>query len=167
MSSDSVTQEQRPAILISTVRLGAPETVPVEASSLYTFPDALPGLDDSHRYALIADAAYLPLQWLQSLDNGAVCLPVMDLSAIELGSLGEGIAQALTREEDKGRSAGRIMLVIRFDAAAEMFVVNLLAPIILDTRTGTGRQVILDKQSYPLRQPVRWDVSTHRFHLPC
>jgi len=155
---------QAPAegLLIATVRFGAAEHVVVAPSSLFSFPEALPGLPDSHRYALIGDESSAPLFWLQSLEEQAACLPVLESASLAVAGYAEHVGQSLGAEDD-----ARVFVVTRFDPEAGCFVVNLLAPVVLDQRAGTGRQVVLDSQGYPLRQAVQWDAAARNFTVPC
>lgn len=165
-----MTSMPTPELLLSdltiwTVRFGAPEQVAVPASSLYTFPEALPGLPESRRFALIAEEGYAPLRWLQSLDEGIICLPVLALEALPLPGYAAHVAAAAGL--DGADLGGRVLLVTHFDAEAGRFAVNLLAPIVLDHHGATGRQVILEQQSYPLRRHLEWDAARREFSLPC
>jgi hypothetical protein len=128
---------------------------------------------------LIQDSAYDPFRWLQSLDEVHFCLPVLDLAAVSLGGApasdsavannGHVYAADVAAVAGHGGDmfSGRILLVTRYDEAAGVFLVNLLAPIVLDGRTGTGRQLILDGRGYPLRQTLHWDARARKFGLPC
>lgn len=168
-----------PHLTIWTVRLGSPEQVAIDASCLYTFAEALPGLPESHRFALISDENYAPLQWLQSLDEWTICLPVLGLDAVEL----EGYAARVGEAIELDAASTRIMLVTHLGAPS--FAVNLLAPIVLDGQAGTGKQLILDLSGsehgapaatslatsggvrYALRQSITWDAQTRRFKPSC
>jgi len=156
-------------VLITTRRFGAPFEVLVSSSKLYSFPDALPGLPDSHRYALLDEEAYLPLRWLQSLDEDLVCLPVLALDALPMEGYPAHVAAAIGAGDDGVSSIGdhSIVLVIRFDQEEEAFVANLLAPVLLDHQRGAGKQVILEGTSYPLRQRLQWIPASRSFSLPC
>ena len=148
---------------IATVRFGAVEQVTVTPHDLYTFPEALPGLPDSHRYAVIGDERSAPLFWLQSLEEGPVCLPVVEVASLAVAGYAAHLGQTLGPEQE----AARVFVVTRFDPEANSFVVNLLAPVVLDQQAGTGRQIILEGQNYPLRQTVHWDGPTRTFTVPC
>ena len=156
-------------LTIWTVRFGAPEQVRVGAHSLYTFPEALPGLPQSHRFALIAEEAHAPLRWLQSLDESLICLPALGLEALAPAPLLHGYADQVGAADgalgDVAR--GGILLVTQFDARARRLAVNLAAPLVLDGPSATGRQVILERQSYPLRQHIEWDATAGEFRLLC
>ena len=158
--SSSIIDGTPTEVRIATMRFGAPESVSVSAADLYAFPEALPGLPDSHRYALVRDDAYAPLCWLQSLDEGPVCLPLLPLAALAVGGYAADVAEAIGA--DAARDA---LLVTRFDDAAGAFAVNMLAPIALDDAIATGRQIVLDglEKHYPLRQHVAWAAATRTF----
>lgn len=160
-----------PAFQIQTRRFGASEEVTVSASNLYAFPEAVPGLPDSHRYALVKDEAYGPLHWLQSLDDAAVCLPVLAVAALDVPGYAASVTRLLGDAGDAGDAGDgaegtRVLVVTRFDEAAGSFAVNLLAPIVLDARSATGRQVILEGQPHPIRQHIVWDAAAQVF-TPC
>lgn len=152
-------------LTIPTTRFGTLETAPLNAANLFTFPEALPGLPDSHRFGLIEDPAYVPLCWLQSLDEPQVCLPVVPLGALSLGDYAAQAGCALGL--DDAVAAVQVMLVTRYDGQTQGFVANMLAPIMLDPETGMGRQVVLEGHSYPLRQTLQWDPGQRTFGLPC
>lgn len=162
------------SLTVWTVRLGAPEQVVVSTSSLYTFTEAPPGLPESRRFALISDAMYAPLQWLQSLDEWEICLPVLPVAVVELDGYATDVAAAIGGGDDMDERAP-IMLVTHLGESS--FSVNLLAPIVLDMRTATGRQLILegrpryvgiaDGASYPLRQQIAWNPLTGTFRPSC
>lgn len=156
----------RAGLTIRTVRFGAPEQVTVDVSSLYTFAEAMPGLPESHRFALICDPAYAPLRWLQSLDEEVVCLPVLALDALAGDERTARIAAELGLTDD-AEERRQVLLVTHFDAAAGSFAVNMLAPVVLDAATATGHQAILEGQAYPLRQHITWDPHTRTFSAPC
>ncbi|MGH2390430.1 MAG: flagellar assembly protein FliW [Chloroflexota bacterium] len=150
-------------LTITTSRFGEAEQIVVPACALYTFPETLPGLPDSRRYALIGDESSAPLFWLQSLEEGPVCLPMVEVQGLQVEGYAEQVSEALGAEP----AAARVFVVTRFDPEHEGFIVNLLAPIVLDLDAGTGRQIILEGQSFPLRRAVRWDAEARVFIAPC
>ena len=152
-------------IAITTVGFGAPEVVNVAPSDLYAFPEGLAGLEESHRYALVSRPDAAPFQWLQSLDESLVCLPVLRLDAVAAGQYAAAVADVVGESEEALRE--RVLIVARFDQVKGTFLVNLLAPIVLDSLQGTGKQVVLDGRGYALRQPIQWDPSARQFRLPC
>ena len=150
---------------IPTTRFGTIEEASVDSSNLYTFPEALPGLPGSHRYALIEDSSYDPMCWLQSLEEPLVCLPVVPLAGTSLDQYAAIAARASGLQ--LAEVGACILLITRYDNHAQSFVANLLAPIVLEPATGTGRQIVLDGQQYQLRQALQWNAQQRSFGLPC
>ncbi len=150
-------------LTIVTSRFGAAEQVVVPPSALYTFPVALPGLPDSRRFVLIGDEGSAPLFWLQSLEEGLVCLPLVDVNGLQV----EGYAASVHQTVGAERETSHVFVVARFDPENGGFLVNLLAPVVLDRRDCLGRQIILEGQNFPLRRTVSWDAVARMFIASC
>jgi flagellar assembly factor FliW len=150
-------------LTVVTSRFGAAEQVVVPPSALFTFPEALPGLPDSRRFVLIGDEASAPLFWLQSLEEGAVCLPLVDVRGLQVEGYAASVHQAIGAEHE----TSYVFVVARFDPGTDGFLVNLLAPVVLDQRDCLGRQIILEGQDFPLRRAVTWDASARMFIASC
>jgi flagellar assembly factor FliW len=150
-------------LTIVTSRFGAAEQVVVPPSALFTFPEALPGLPDSRRFVLIGDKDSAPLFWLQSLEEGAVCLPLVDVRGLQVEGYAASVHQAIGVEHE----TSYVFVVARFDPETGGFLVNLLAPVVLDQHDCLGRQIILEGQNFPLRRAVSWDPSIRMFIASC
>jgi len=123
--------------LLRTTRFG---TLNVASEDVIVFPAGLLGLEDCREWILLSDASNEALGWLQSLSRPETALAVVsprrfvpqyrfrtyrsELSPLELSGLDE--AQVLTIvSQDDGRP-----------------VLNLKAPIVLNLRTRTARQIV-------------------------
>ena len=135
---------------IHTTRFGM-----LEASSddVLTFPAGLPGLEDCRRWVLLADRDDQRLAWLQSLNRPDVALAVVNprrfvpdyqlrLSRGDLAPLGlDGVEDAVVLAVVGGQ----------YDAAGRFAAtLNLKAPLVVNPRRRTGRQVVCYGDS-PLR----------------
>ncbi|MDI3298856.1 MAG: flagellar assembly protein FliW [Bacillota bacterium] len=147
---------------VETSRFG---TVEVEEERVIRFPDGLVGMPLDRRWTLLDVAPRAPreeanpgspppLRWLQSLDHGDVALVVVDPLAFWPG-YGEALAEAA--EEAGGGPAGGCLLLCVAVVPPERpleTTVNLRAPLVVDPVRRLGRQVILDDERWPLRQPL-------------
>lgn len=138
---------------VTTRRYGPVETVEVTAAQLYEFSPGLVGFPEYQRFALIPDED-APIEWLQSLDDPGITFAVVEPFLFAPGyafELTDADAEALglARPAD---AAVRCVLTIRAQAAA--ITANLMAPVILNTRTRRGRQVVLQDSGWPMRFPV-------------
>jgi flagellar assembly factor FliW len=130
---------------LRTTRFG---TLNVSPDDVITAPSGLPGLEDCRQWVLLADSVNDALGWLQSATRPETALPVVsprrfvpdyrfrayrsELAPLELASLDEAHVLAVVSEHD-----GRLTL-------------NLKAPIVVNIRTRTARQVVVN-DDHPLQ----------------
>lgn len=123
--------------LLRTTRFG---TLNVVTDDVIEFPAGLLGLEDCHQWILLSDANNEALGWLQCLSRPETALAVVsprrfvpeyrfrtyrsELAPLDLAALDE--AQVLT-------------IVSHFDGRP---VLNLKAPIVVNLRTRTARQIV-------------------------
>lgn len=140
------------AVLIQSERWGE---VDVADERVFVLPDGLVGFPGPLRIALLDDrTADADAMWLQVADAPGLAfsaivpwprfphyepeLPVEDQAAL-----------ALERADD-----AMVVCLLAGDDDARPSTANLLAPVVMNTRTGIGRQVVLWESSWPLRAPV-------------
>ena len=133
-------------VTVESSRFGTVD-VPVEA--VIEFPAGLIGLG-GRRFALVAGDDQGTFRWLQSLDDGALALPVtspwqffpgyeVELSDPDTERLGEA-------------SDLEVWVTVRTGGALSDFSANLRAPILI--ANGLGHQVINEAQDAPVRAPL-------------
>lgn len=136
---------------IRTLKFGE---VDVPEERLLQFPDGIPGFPQLGRCCLLPQEAAPGLRWLQSVDDPALVFLTLEPHLvfpnyhIELPEA-DAVALGLT---DPGRAAVLAMVTISADGSA--ISANLAAPIVINTETLLARQVIMDGDSYPVRQPI-------------
>lgn len=133
-------------MIIESDQLG---TVDVDESKIVSVPDGLLGFPDVVRFAVVDagdDATYF---WLQAVDDPQLAF----LAAVPWAffpdyapvlSDADQEALGLTRPED---AALFCLLTITDDAVTA----NLLGPLVVNTATGIGRQVVLGDSDYSTR----------------
>jgi len=136
---------------IETVRFGSVE---VDEAKLIMFDEGIPGLDEYRKYALIQFEESYPIVWLQSVEEGAICLPVMDtftvLSDYVFDISDEDVGElALKRPEDL-----HVVSVVVIPNDIKGMTANLAAPIIINTISGKAKQIMLTGSEYNVRAPV-------------
>lgn len=128
-------------------------TISIEEDALYHFPEGLYGFEDTQEYCVFSqnfdeDIAFLYLQAKESLDpcflvfepwdlypGYAPSLPEVDLNALEVNGPEELIFLAITT----------------ISPNPEELSLNVKSPVVLNPKTRTGRQVILENRDYPIR----------------
>jgi flagellar assembly factor FliW len=119
------------------------------------FPTGLPGYPDDNNFVLLdMEETNDTFFWLQSVDDGEVCFPMMDVYKIipeydphvdpeELADLGEieGISLEIYN-----------IAVIPEDISLAR--VNLRAPVIINVATRRGKQIVCSNEEYAVRHMI-------------
>jgi len=140
---------------IDTVRFG---TVEVDDKKLLVFDSGIPGLEEYQKYALLQFEESYPIIWLQAVDDGGVCLPVLDTFAVLTGYVFD-IDDADVKELSlKGPEDLHVLSVLVIPDDLRGMTANLAAPIVINTGTGKAKQIILGGGEYNVRVPVFADI---------
>jgi len=140
---------------IQTVRFGPVE---VDESKLITFGDGIPGLEEYKEYALLQFEESYPIIWLQSIDEGGVCLPVLDTYAVLAGYVFDIDDEDVKELGLKGAEELHVVNVLVIPDDIRGMTANLAAPIIINTATGKAKQILLASSDYNVRVPVFMDI---------
>ena len=135
--------------------LYALESEPVE------FPLGLIGLEDWQQFSLVVHPEDEPLRQLQALDDERVSLIIANPWHIVpeyTVVLSEADAQALQYRGPKVLQADaddtEVYCILSVQAEPFNVTANLLGPVVINWRTGLGRQVILADTNYDPRFPI-------------
>ena len=132
-------------------------TIEVEDSALIEFPAGLIGLPGT-RWALIAAGPDSPFQWLHSLEDEDLALPVTSPwtffpdYAVELSDADT------ERVGGEDPDAVEVLVTVRASAELSEFSANLRAPIVI--HEGRGFQVINEAADAPMRAPLGLERDT-------
>lgn len=130
-----------------------------DESAVLTFPLGLPAFEHLSRFLLIEEPSVAPLVFLQSLDEGAVCLPLLpalqvepdyelSLSPDDLETLGFTASEQLPGENALG------CFVVITAPGAGAVTANLAAPVVVNLSMRLGVQAVRFDTRYSYRQPV-------------
>jgi flagellar assembly factor FliW len=122
-------------------------TQTVDPDTLLNFPDGLPGFDELKRYKLFHEDGTATLFYLQSVDDPAVRLPVVDPGLFQVDYQITLNDMELSRLQlDDPADAAVLVTVSRKDTAADGGIhANFMGPIIINTRARVGLQKALNR----------------------
>ena len=129
------------------------DAVPSQRRALL-FEEGLIGCPEWRRFVLEPDAAGPAIQQLRSLDEPEVAFYVADPFAILPGyefEVGEADSDAIELA-DPGDALVLVILTVRNDPAS--VTANLLGPLVVNVRTGRGRQLVLADAGYSAQHPI-------------
>ena len=131
-------------IALHTERFGDFE---VPADRVLHFPEGLIGFRDARRFVLLEPTRPgSPFRCLVSLDVPELSFVVCDPTALWPGYAADLPPPASGAAEDQAALA-----IVTVPQNATEMTANLMAPLILDSRTRTGRQMVLDSGRYSTR----------------
>lgn len=138
-------------MIIDTERFG---TIELDDVQVIEFPLGLPGFEELTRFIIMETEESRPIYWLQSTENAYVCLPVvipfefMEDYYVEVRDFD---LEELTIDDERDLL---ILNVVVIPEDLKLMTANLAAPIIINTRLGRGKQIIVDAKEMPVRFPI-------------
>jgi flagellar assembly factor FliW len=121
---------------------------------LIRFPEGLAGFPDVKEFRLFEPTGGYPLKFLQSLEQPDLSFTCMDAAAVRIDyevPLEDAAARLLALENPK--EALVLVFVVVPEDPGQM-TANLAGPVVINTQTRTGVQVMLDTTLFPLQYPV-------------
>ncbi len=136
---------------VSTLRFGK---ISVEDRDMLHFDQGIPGFFHLREWFLVGEDDN-PIKWLQSAGDEAVALPVAMSQSVRAdynARIAEGDLGDLVSEGEEELCA---FVVVNVPPGAPWnSTANLRAPIIINTRTRQGRQVVSLNEDYSMRAPL-------------
>lgn len=122
--------------IIKTIHFGEME---VEDSHVFHFNDGLLGFEDLKEFVLVSEEESEPFKWLISMSNPDIGFPLLNPWLLDL-NYNPGRSVDLEKEV--------VFSVITLANADNEMTANLKAPVIIDTSSNEGRQIILPSDKY-------------------
>lgn len=124
-------------------------------SNLITFKDGIPGFEHLNKFILVDLKEYEPFKLLQSMENDKIGLilispfEVMDDYEVELTD------ELLKELNIKKPEEVLILNTVTINSDVSKITTNLKAPIIINTNSGLGEQIIVDNNRYKIKYPIQ------------
>ena len=131
--------------------------VEVEESKIITMENGLFGFENYKKYVLLYDSSTdeIPnIQWLQSIDEELLALPVMIPTTIvgEYNPVVEDESLECLGEWNEESISMLVTVTVPIDV--KNMSINLKAPIIINTSTMKGCQVIAENPEYEVKHQI-------------
>ena len=130
--------------------------VNVADDAVIHFPRGLIGFADEDRFVLLERGPKSQLGYLQSVTTPKLCFPVIDGAAI-----GEDYprpaATELAKEAGLPADDVAVLVVVAVSAPDKPLKANLLAPLVVDAKSRTGAQVVLDHRRFAAKADIESD----------
>lgn len=133
---------------VTTERFG---DLDVAADRVLTFPDALPGFTDAHRFVLVEVEGNEVFYWLQSVDDPSLAF----LCAVPWSFFPD--YEPLVPDDDQASleleqaEDAMVLTILTVNREINEITANLLGPLVVNQKTRVGRQVVLIGDDYPVQ----------------
>ncbi len=131
--------------------------IEVAEEKIITFPNGIIGFPDMTKFTLIYDEEQgtgAGIRWLQSLDEPAFAMPVMDPLMVK-ADYNPDVEEDLLSNIGKITGDNLLALVtVTVPADLTKMSVNLQGPIIINVDERKACQVIVDSELYPVKYPI-------------
>lgn len=143
--------------------------IDLDEEKVLTFDNGIMGFEDCRRYTILYnnESGERPvISWLQSLDEQALALPVVnplfvkeDYNPLIEDELLAGLG-GLTEENQV------IFVTLTVPKDLTKMTANLKAPIVINADTRKGCQIIAENQDYVVKYPVYESFARAKSHAP-
>ncbi len=137
---------------IETLRFGK---IAVQEDKVITFPRGILGFAKNKQYLLFPHSEDSPFLWLQSVEDGDLAFVVMNPRLVKNDyslDVDENVLNELNAKQEADLEVVCIVTIPRNDP--KRMTINLLGPIIINSKSRNAVQVICDKKSYSHQHPV-------------
>lgn len=131
--------------------------VDIEDSKILHFPMGIIGFPELTEFALIHDAekeGRSAVRWLQSIQEPAFAMPVMDPLTVNADYNPEVEDELLKPIGTLDPEEVLVLVTLTVPSDVTKMTVNLQAPIIVNAAEKKACQIIVDTEKYPVRFPI-------------
>jgi flagellar assembly factor FliW len=150
-------------VIVKTGRFGQIE---VSSEEIISIPSGVLGFPEDHDFCLVDPGDDTLILWLQSLKNPHLAFPVLEpkifkpdyvvrLSAAELREL----RLATIRDAS-------VFTILTIPSNLAEMTANLKAPLVINVREKTAKQVVLQENDQPIKHPMFKELRAHLVSMP-
>ena len=130
--------------------------VEIDDARIITFPKGIIGFPDMQKFAMMYDQeqGLGAIHWLQSIDEPAFAMPVMDPLYVKEDYNPQVDDDVLEDIKPINPETTLVLVTVTVPHELEKMTVNLKGPVVINTETRKAAQIILDEDDYPVKFPI-------------
>ncbi|WP_066683523.1 flagellar assembly protein FliW [Christensenella intestinihominis] len=136
---------------IQSARFGIIE---INDQSIISFDGGLPGLEGLEKYAIIRCDQTDPIQWLQSVDNQDVSIPIINPFLLKPDYEIEIDDSELDLIQTHSEEDLVVLCIMVIPDDLTKMTINLMAPLLVNIRKMIGAQIMMDYITLPISEPA-------------
>ena len=118
------------------------------------FKDGIPGFDKNREFVIVKDENYVPFEWLVCVDGTDLRFAMLNPMIVD-STYNPNISKA--QISGLGLETPEDILMYCFVTIAEdptNSTINLMGPVLINTKLKIGRQIILESSDYGTQEPI-------------
>ncbi len=127
----------------------------VEISDPLEFPAGLPGFEEHKQFIFESRAEMRPFLWLRSVDDPEMALPIISCFLLKKQVLLHISKEELSLIGHPTEDDIAPYYILRVDPKEGTITANTKAPVIINTKSMQGRQVILELDGLVVNEPLK------------
>lgn len=125
-----------------------------DENEIITFNKGLPGFEDLRKFIIIDLDDYEPFKLLHSLESDEVAIVVTSPYEFYENYEIEIKEETLKHLNIKNKSEVLVIVTVTLNSDVRKITMNLQGPIVINTSTNLGEQIIVDNSKYKVKTPL-------------
>lgn len=130
------------------------------------FPNGLVGFPDAQDFRIFEPTGGYPLKFLQAVSHPDLSFVCMDAAAVKIDYEVPLDGETADRLALETPSDAMVLALLVVPEDPRKMTANLAGPLVINTKTLQGQQVMLDTKRYPLQYPVFASKDEVIIHFP-
>ncbi|NLY18387.1 MAG: flagellar assembly protein FliW [Clostridiaceae bacterium] len=127
-------------------------TIEIDDNETLYFPSGIPGFENVKKFVLLGrQEAGVPFFWLQGIDDPDLAFVVTDPFYIHPDYFVDVDDEEITELDIKDTEHVLTISIVTIPDKIENMSVNLRAPILINTRNNTGKQIVMKNDTFPIK----------------
>jgi flagellar assembly factor FliW len=136
-------------MIVESERFG---TIDIDEADLIQFPAGIIGFPGEHHFVMVQTRESALVAWLQSVTSPWFALPVVSLDVLDIDMTNFELTDIAKQAGLAGREETLAVMCVLNVSALAGATVNLVAPIVVDSETRAGAQILLDATKYSTQE---------------
>jgi flagellar assembly factor FliW len=130
------------------------ENLMYSEEDVITFEDGIPGFESNKKFVIVRNESYAPFEWLVCIDGTKLRFAMLNPMVVYpeyAPNISKSQVEGLNLQNAEDVLIYALVTVLSNPSESTL---NLMAPIIINTKNKVGRQIILENSTYSTREPV-------------
>jgi flagellar assembly factor FliW len=149
-------------MVVQTGRFGQIE---ISTDEIISIPSGILGFPEQQDFCLVDAGDDTLIMWLQSLTNPNLAFPVLEPRIFKTDYVVRLSASELRELKMESIKDASVFNILTIPGNLQEMTANLKAPVVINTRTKIGKQVVLQENDQPIKHPMFIELRTHLMNI--